>query len=166
MIASLLLLLSSRLRSRHKDYNRRYLEIWNASKYSFFICIIYSFHLLYCWLHFTCNFYVTEKQVSEYLKRCNENCWKYYWHYLTTLWHASPPQSQNHSCIWRWKWLFVFMLNCLLQKNSSVKHSLSIYLIIIIYFCSYNTGWDEKQVLFTRLITILFHETHLHLYPR
>jgi hypothetical protein len=51
------------------------------------------------------------------------------------------------------------MLSCLLQKNSSVKHSLSIYLIIIIYFCSYNTGWDEKQVWFTRLITILFHET-------
>ena len=56
---------------------------------------------------------------------------------------------------------------CLLLTNSSVKHSLSIYLLIIImYFCSYNTGWDEKQVLFTRLIIILFHETHLHLYPK
>ena len=86
---------------------------------------------------------------------------------ITTLWQASPPQSRNHSCVWRWKWLFIFMLKCLLLTNSSVKHSLSMYLlIIIIYFCSYNTGWDEKQVLFTRLITILFHETHLHLYPR
>jgi len=31
---------------------------------------------------------------------------------------------------------------------------------------SYNTGWDEKQVIFPRLITILYHETHHHLYPR
>jgi hypothetical protein len=59
------------------------------------------------------------------------------------------------------------MRKCLLLTNSSVKHSLSIYLlIIIIYFCSYNPDWDENQVLFPRLITILFHETHHHLYLR
>ena len=145
------------------------MEIWNASKYSFSICIIYSFHLLYCWFQFPYDFYVIEKQISEYLKWYNENCWKYYWHYLTTLWQACPSQLHMEMNM-----VIRFMLNCLLLTNSSVKHSLSIYLIIIIiiiiiiirYFCSYNTGWDEKQVLFTRLITILFHGTHLHLYPR
>jgi len=40
--------------------------------------MINSFHLLYCWFHFPCDLYVTEKQVSEYLKRYNENCWTYY----------------------------------------------------------------------------------------
>ena len=135
MIASLLLLLSSRLHSRHKDYNSCYVEIWNASKYSFLICIIYSFHLLYCWFHFPYDFYVIEKQVSEYLR----DTMKIVENTIDIVQHYDRPahQLQNHSCIWRWKWLFVFMLNCLLLKNSSMKHSLSIYLLVVNYYYYY-----------------------------
>ena len=70
--------------------------------------------------------YVTEKQVSKFLKRYKKTV-----EHTTSIilqlrlsWQACPPQSQNQSCIWRWKWLFIFMLKHLLLKNSSVKHSL------------------------------------------
>jgi hypothetical protein len=70
-------------------------------------------------------------------------------------------QSQNHSCIWRWKWFFIFMLKCLTDKQLCEALFEYTYLLIIIIYFSYNTGWDENHVLFTRLILILFHETSL-----